>query len=251
MPTRRLPFRDPRTVARDIPGVLDILFPRLSGGLVASMNRKMFRFEGLAAIPEELIEASRLQKSMLFELAVVRAESLLADERDSNWEKCIDIAVARQRRHFDARIPDRLSEEDIALADWAARNLLMMLRSVRAQYPTYSLSISPSVPGLGWISSGVGDFSLGPLLIEVKHTDRNFVSGDFRQVLIYWLLKYSAALERDEEVWTDCLLLNPRRNSALFVNFDFLLLSASSGLNRIETLELMRSILDRDFEKRQ
>ncbi|MBR0686920.1 hypothetical protein JQ594_13405 [Bradyrhizobium manausense] len=251
MPSRRLPIRDPRTVARDIPGVLDILFPRLSGGLVASMNRKMFRFEGLAAIPEDRIEASRLQKSMLFELAVARAESLLADESDSNWEKCIDIAVARQRRHFDARIPDRLSEEDIVLADWAARNLLTMLRSVCAQYPTSSLSIGPSVPGLGWISSGVGDFSLGPFLIEVKHTDRNFVSGDFRQVLIYWLLRYSASLERDEEVWTDCLLLNPRRNSALFVNFDFLLLSASAGLNRIETLELMRSILDRAFEKRQ
>jgi hypothetical protein len=238
-------------VARDIPGVLDILFPRLSGGLVSSINRKMFRFDGLAAIPDERIEASRLQRSMLFELAVVRAESLLVDASDSNWQKCIDIAIARQQRHFDARIPDGLSEEDIVLADWAARNLLEMLRSVRAQYPTYSLSISPLVPGLGWISSGVGDFSLGPILIEVKHTDRNFVSGDFRQVLMYWLLKYSASLERDEEVWTDCLLLNPRRNSAVFFNFDFLLLSASSGLNRVETLELMRSILDHDFDKLQ
>ncbi|WP_259239493.1 hypothetical protein [Bradyrhizobium elkanii] len=244
-------MRDPRTVARDIPGVLDILFPRLSGGLVASINRKTFRFQNLVAIPEDRVEASRLQKSMLFELAVVRAESLLADERDHNWERLIHIAVERQRRHFDARIPDRLSDDDIALADWAAQNLLAMLRSVRAQYPAHSLSCSPSIPGLGWISSGVGDFSLGPLLIEVKHTDRNFISGDFRQVLIYWLLKYAASLERDEDVWTDCLLLNPRRNSALFVNFDFLLLSASSGSNRIEVLELLRSILDRDFEKWQ
>jgi hypothetical protein len=250
MPSRRLPFRDPRTVARDIPGVLDILFPRLSGGLVASINRKMFRFEGLAAIPDEQVEVSRLQRSMLFELAVVRAESLLVDECDTNWQKCIEVAVARQRRHFDARIPDELSEEDIALANWAARNLVEMLRSVRAQHPTYLLSVNPSIPGLGWISSGVGDFSLGPIFIEVKHTDRNFVSGDFRQVLIYWLLKYAASLQRDEEIWTDFLLLNPRRNSAVFVNFDFLLLSASSSLNRIETLELMRSILDNDFDKR-
>ena len=185
---------------------------------------------------------------MLFELAVARAEGLLTDESDNDWQRCIDLAVTRQRRHFDARIPDRLSDEDIALADWAARNLVTMLRSVCAQHPTVSLSLGPTIPGLGWISSGTGDFSLGPLLIEVKHTDRNFVSGDFRQVLIYWLLKYAASLERDEEVWTDCLLLNPRRNSALFVNFDFLVLSASSSLDRIETLELMRSILDRDFE---
>ena len=70
MALSRLPFRDPRTVARDIPGVLDILFPRLTGGLVASINREAFTFDGLVPVSGELIEESQLQKAMLFEIAV-------------------------------------------------------------------------------------------------------------------------------------------------------------------------------------
>lgn len=55
MPASRLPARDPRTVARDIPGVLDILFPRLTGGLVNALNSKMFAFTDVQAIPAEAI----------------------------------------------------------------------------------------------------------------------------------------------------------------------------------------------------
>lgn len=65
MALKRLPFRDPRTVARDIPGVLDVLFPRLSGGLVAALNRGAFYYSGLAPVPSELVEQSQLQKAML------------------------------------------------------------------------------------------------------------------------------------------------------------------------------------------
>lgn len=61
MALRRLPFRHPRTVARDIPGVLDLLFPRLSGGLVASFNRTAFTFRGITAVSDELVEQSGLK----------------------------------------------------------------------------------------------------------------------------------------------------------------------------------------------
>lgn len=56
MALRRFPFRDPRTVARDIPGLLDVLFPRLAGGLVASLNRRMFTFEKIVPVPDALVE---------------------------------------------------------------------------------------------------------------------------------------------------------------------------------------------------
>ena len=82
MPLRRLPFRDPRTVARDIPGVLDALFPRLTGGLVASLNRKLFSFPEIVPVLDELVEESHLQKAMLFELSAARAEIIL----DGNGE---------------------------------------------------------------------------------------------------------------------------------------------------------------------
>lgn len=248
MALRRLPFRDPRTVARDIPGVLDVLFPRLTGGLVASLNRTMFSFAEIAPVPDELVEGSHLQKAMLFELAMARTEIILDGDGEPSWDDCLRVSTDRQRRHYDAKVPVRLEQCDLDVASHAANNLIAMLTSVRSQYPSMQLQRSPVIPGLGWIASGVGDFSLGSVLIEVKHTDRNFVSGDFRQVLMYWLLKYAASIEKHDAVWSDCLLLNPRRNSGLLVNFDHLLRSASASSSRVELFELLRSIVGQDMD---
>ncbi len=250
MALRRLPFRDPRTVARDIPGVLDVLFPRLSGGLVASLNRTAFTFEGLAAVPDELVEQSALQKAMLFELAIARAERLLSGKLEPDWDDCLQVAAKRQGRHYDAKVPAVIAECDMQVAEHSAQNLVEMLRRVQGQHPKFKLEASPAIPGLGWIATGAADFSLGSILIEVKHTDRNFVSGDFRQVLMYWVLKYASSIESELDVWSDCLLLNPRRNSALLVNFDKLLRSASASSSRVEVYELLRSIVGHDLERR-
>ena len=122
MPANRLPARDPRTVARDIPGVLDILFPRLSGGLVNALNAKMFTFTGIEPIPAQAIEASSLQNAMLFEISMARAESELRGGAAS-WDECLQVASARQRRHFDVRIPEKLEPRDISVAHHAASNL--------------------------------------------------------------------------------------------------------------------------------
>lgn len=190
----RLPSRDPRTVARDIPGVLDILFPHLSGGLVNALNATMFSFPGISPISNEMIDNSRLQKAMIFELSVARAESELRSGTVASWDECLAVASKRQRRHFDARIPEQLEPTDILVADQAARNLVAMLRSVQAQRPSAILEHAPLIPGLGWVASGNGDFAIGSTLVEVKHTERNFGAGDFRQVLMYWLLRYARAV---------------------------------------------------------
>ena len=121
---------------------------------------------------------------------------------------------------------------------------------MQGQLPKFKLEASPAIPGMGWIATGAAAFSLGSILIEVKHTDRNFVSGEFRQVLMYWVLKYAASIEGELDVWSDCLLLNPRRNSALLVNFDKLLGSASASSSRVEVYELLRSIVGHDLERR-
>ncbi len=249
MVLRRLPFRDPRTVARDIPGVLDVLFPRLSGGLVASLNRKMFSFPEIVPIADELVEQSHLQRSMVFELAIARAEIILGAEPEPSWDDCLRVAADRQRRYYDARIPTRLEPCDLDVAFHAANNLITMLTSVQRQHPDMHLERNPVIPGLGWIASGNGDFSLGQILVEVKHTDRNFVAGDFRQVLMYWLLKYAASIERNDLIWSDCLLLNPRRNSGLLINFDYLLQSASPSASRVELFELLRFIVGQEYDR--
>jgi hypothetical protein len=87
------------------------------------------------------------------------------------------------------------------------------------------------------------------MLIEVKHTERNFGSRDFRQVLMYWLLKYSRSVENIDDVWSEILLLNPRRNAALLVSYDYLR-SASARLNRVELVELLRSAVSQEIESR-
>lgn len=250
MAANRLPARDPRTVARDIPGVLDILFPRLTGGLVNALNARMFTFTGIEAIQAEAIEASSLQNAMLFEISMARAESELRGGGAASWDECLKVASSRQRRHFDARIPEKLEPSDISVADHAARNLVAMLASIRGQRPSSILEHAPLIPGLGWVASGNGDFALGTTLIEVKHTGRNFGAGDFRQVLMYWLLKYARTVENKDQVWSDVLLLNPRRNAALLVNYDHLLRSASASSNRVELLELLRSAVGQDFDRR-
>jgi len=250
MPSGRLPLRDPRTVARDIPGVLDILFPRLSGGLVQSLNKGLQRIDGISPVPESMIEQSSLQKAMLFELASVRAELILQRDNPPSWEECLVLAVSRQRRHFDAKIPVSLSPLDMAVAERSAANLVTMLHEFEVHNPESRLEIAPRIPGLGWIAPGNGDFSLGVHLIEVKHTNRNFVAGDFRQVLMYWLLKYAATVETNEQAWSDVILVNPRRNCWLQVNFDYLLKAASANLNRVELSELLRSVLGYDRDRR-
>jgi hypothetical protein len=250
MPFNRLPARDPRTVARDIPGVLDILFPRLTGGLINALNAKMFSFPSISPIPDETIQKSRLQKAMMFELSMARAESQLRDGEVASWDACMAIASKRQQRHFDARIPESLEPGDIVVADHAARNLVTMLDSVRTQRPSAVLEHAPLIPGLGWVASGNGDFAIGSTLIEVKHTERNFGAGDFRQVLMYWLLRYARTVESDGDMWSDVLLLNPRRNAALLVNYDYLLRSASASSNRVELIELLRSAVGEEYDRR-
>ncbi|MBS7811973.1 hypothetical protein [Roseococcus pinisoli] len=246
----RLSVRDPRTVARDIPGVLDILFPRLTGGLVNALNAKMFSFSGISPIPSEIIERSRLQKAMMFELSMARAESELRGGAVASWDECLAVASKRQRRHFDARIPEKLEPSDILVADHAARNLVAMLNSVGAQRPSAILEHAPLIPGLGWVASGNGDFAIGSTLIEVKHAEHNFGAGDFRQVLMYWLLRYARTVESNSEIWSDVLLLNPRRNAGLLVDFDHLLRSASASSNRVELVELLRSAVGQEFDRR-
>lgn len=250
MRVSRLPVRDPRTVARDIPGVLDILFPRLTGGLVNALNAKMFSFPAISPIQKDMVERSRLQKAMMFELSMVRAESELRDGTVASWDECLMVASRRQRRHFDARIPEKLEPSDIAVADHASRNLVAMLSSIQAQRPSAVLEHAPLIPGLGWVASGNGDFAIGSTLIEVKHTERNFGAGDFRQVLTYWLLRYARTVESNCEIWSDVLLLNPRRNAALLINYDHLLRSASALSNRVELVELLRSAVGQEFERR-
>lgn len=249
MSPNRLPGRDPRTVARDIPGILNVLFPRIAGGLVNTLNEKMFSFPGIRPVPSGALESSHLPKAMLFELSMARAESKLRDGNAASWEDCATVAARRQQRHFNAHVPTMFTASDLSLADHAAQNLIAMLTSVMGQRSSARLEISPPIPGMGWVASGNGDFAIGSTLIEVKHSEGNFNVGDLRQVLMYWLLRYAKTIETIEPIWSHVLFLNPRRNAALFLDYNDVFEMASGTLNRVDLLELLRSLVTRESDR--
>jgi hypothetical protein len=232
---RPLP-RDPRTVARDIPSTVDALFPQLSPGVVMHLNNSARSVLLCDAVSEELVDASKLQHAMLFELAFAVGEQTLVDaDTATDWQKAIDSAVRRQRRHFDAKLPDKISEADKAIAEHVGNNMAWMLEDVAEGD---RITCSPHIPGYQWVASGNGDFSAGSKLIEVKCVGKRFGSSDYRQVLIYWLLSFAASIEGRGDEWETGVLLNPRRNEIVEIRFDELIAAVAAGRSKVDVLEL-------------
>lgn len=238
----RLPVKDPRTVARDIPGICDLLFPQLLPAIVAHLNRESRAVAACTAIPASWTENMSTNAAMLFEVAYVRAEHILQG-KNKDWDNCLDVALHRQSKYFDAKLPDSLSENDIKIANQTADNLVKSLFKLKDEKKAKELVLSPVIPGFQWISQGNGDFSIDSSLIEVKCTSKNFSSSDYRQLLIYWLLSYSSALENKSLEWEIGILLNPRLNSYVEVDFTELVRIAGAGRTKVEILELFSSII--------
>lgn len=230
----RGPLRDPRTVARDIPGIFDALFPQLAPGVVMHLNNSAISIDGCEDIPDELIQQSGLQHAMLFELAGARAEQLVRGTV-LDWNEALNAAIRRQRKHFDARLPEALTEQDKEIATLVAGNLHLMLNTLA---DASEIVISPHVPGLQWVASGVGDFSYDSKLVEVKCTGRRFGAADYRQVLMYWLLSYAASIEGRGDEWSEAVLLNPRQNLIVEISFNELIEITGAGRTKVELLQL-------------
>lgn len=231
---------DPRTVAREIPGLFDAVFPQLTPGVVAHLNRESAFVEWPTVNPA-LLDASLLNAAMLSELSFAVGERRLFDERD-DWDQSLKIAVDRQRRHYDAVIPTALSDADKCAADGLANNLVNMARLV-SESVNEEITLAPKIPGFQWISTGVGDLAAGPILIEVKFGSRGFSSADYRQVVIYWLLSQLASQESDSPVWTEFVLLNPKRGISVRVKYSTLLRLISAGRSSLEVGQVFCSLV--------
>jgi hypothetical protein len=237
----RTPTHDPRTVAREIPGIFDSIFPQLTPGIVAHLNRDSLSIQGVQAVPSELIAESTLQHAMLFEIGFAAGEQLVS-KNVINWETSLERAVSRQRRHFDAKIPNDVTASDRNLAELIANNIAHMLRDIRGS-ATNEIVISPRIPGFQWIASGNGDFSFGSDLVEVKCSSRNFSSSDYRQIIFYWLLSYASSVENDSLEWESGFLLNPRSVKVVKVNFDELIKITGAGRSKVEVLEVFSAMV--------
>ena len=232
---------DPRTVAREIPGVLDEVFPQLTPGMVAHFNASARNFH-IDQVPSELLAQSRLQRAMLFELGYTVGELLLQGVPAIDWAACFQETLQRQRVYFDAQLPEKLEAQDQTVAEIVGSNLARVLSDMSKERRE-RLIIRPRITGLEWIASGCGDFSFGRTLIEVKCTAKRFSAGDYRQIAIYWMLSYAAAIESRDEEWQDFILLNPRRGQMVAMKFDAFLNVLSSGRTKVDILKLFQSMV--------
>lgn len=231
---------DPRTVARDIPGIFDEIFPQLTPGIVAYFNTQATDIQFLP-IPAGLLEVTQLQKAMLFEIGYAVAESLLK-KNTIEWGECFNAALRRQRVFYDAELPVNVENTDRKIAEIIGINLANFLRK-KSSMLNKELICQPVIPGMEWISSGRGDFSLGPVLIEVKCTNRRFSASDYRQVAIYWLLSYAASLEGHGTEWDEFDLINPRLGFKVSCKFNNFLSIISSGRTKIDILQMFMSLV--------
>lgn len=232
---------DPRTVARDIPGIVDELFPQLTPGTISHINSKIESFP-ITRVSDSLLARSKTQRAMLFELAYAVAEVLLSGTTEIDWDECFSRALQRQRNFFDAKLPEHLEAVDKEIAHIVGKNLSSILRKLTLEQRA-SLTARPSIPGMEWISNGIGDFSIDSCLIEVKCTANRFSSADYRQVAIYWLLSYVASIEGRGEEWKSFILLNPRRGELTRMRFDTLIGITSGYRTKVEILQSFQSLI--------
>jgi len=231
---------DPRSVAREIPGIFYEVFPQLTPGIVAHFNSRADRFE-VQEMPAALLALSKLQRAMLFELGYAVGESLVTGAT-IDWDVCIDTALQRQQAFFDAKPPGKIELCDKTLAMTIGENLAARLRTMSDERGQ-PLLLRPAIPGLEWIANGRDDFSIGHTLIEVKCTAKRFSAADYRQVAIYWLLSYVAAIEGRGEEWQNFVLLNPRSGVEVSMHFAPFLSAIGSGRTKVEILQLFQSLV--------
>lgn len=231
---------DPRTVAREIPGLFDAIFPQLTTGVVSTFNRDFHQCPCEPVLPEDAA-ACVLQHAMLFELGFAVGETLLSGTA-VNWDNCVARAVERQRRYFDAQIPDIIPTHDRKVAEHVGENLAAMLWEV-SKAKGDDIVTAPAVPGFQWIASGRGDFAIDKTLIEVKCTAKNFSAADYRQLTMYWLLSYAAAIEGNGHEWSEGILLNPRSGRYVVFRFDEFLRIVSSGDTKVDIVSRFASVL--------
>lgn len=206
-------------------------------------NREAYAADCCEAVSSELISTSSLQHAMLFEIAVAAGEQLIAGSESIDLDQALDVAVKRQRRHFDAKLPQKLTDIDKTIAILVAENLAAMLDGVRSASNEEPLVRSPHIPGYQWIASGTGDFAIGSRLIEVKCTNKLFSSSDYRQIMMYWLLSYASSIEGGAPEWSNALLINPRLNKIVEVSFDEVVRVIGAGRSKVDLLELFSSMV--------
>ncbi len=233
---------DPRTVARELPGLFEIVFPGLTPGLVAHLNSSSSALQD-APVRDDLIRSSAMSPALLFEVACVRADRLVErNEAADDASSCLAEAWRQQSRFYDARRVEAISDQDWSTACLVANSLYQALR-ITERFVGKSIVVRPPVPGCQWIGSSWGDYAVGDCLVEVKCVSGNFSGADYRQVLIYWMLSLVAEIEGRGSAWKEVVLINPRRGLMVDLDLPDLLSIVGRGATHVEMMQRFLSVV--------
>lgn len=58
MAYNRLPRKDPRTIAREIPGIFEVIFPQLTTGVVSYFNKKATHCSDLQSVEDSIADST-------------------------------------------------------------------------------------------------------------------------------------------------------------------------------------------------
>ena len=178
---------------------------------------------------------------MLFELAYTVAERMMSGIA-YEWTECIEVTLLRQRAFYDAVLPDKIEPVDQTLAEIVAQNLTIRLRAMSHQQ-SLPVVLSPVIQGWNGLQADEATFAIGCSLIEVKCTAKRFSASDYRQVAIYWLLSFAAAVEGRGHEWRNFVLLNPRSGVQVSMCFDSFLSTISSGRTKVDILLAFQTLV--------
>lgn len=95
--------------------------------------------------------------------------------------------------------------------------------------PMGSILGSPAFPGCGIVQQCRADILAGTTLFEVKAGERDFRLVDFRQLIVYCALNYSAARYQIENVG----VINPRVGVFFIIDVEYLVRS-TAGISPVE-----------------
>lgn len=239
----RLPTKDPRTIARDIPIIFNILFPRLTSGVVTQYNQLPESLSSISSLNSEMTKSSYRSAAFIYEMGYAKANQIISGEPE-NWQVCHQKAYEKQSRFYDFNSPHHPTEEDKKIIEKLARNLVQILISLK-QTPNENIILNPEIAGFSWIANSRGDYAISSSLIEAKCSKSDFSMADFRQVLIYWLLSYLDSLKsQNNNEWENLILVNPRLNKILKINVETILPVISDDKSKPEIVHKFRELIN-------
>jgi len=219
-----------KRLAQDYVSFWQQLLP-MSEFVVRQMNLQLLeRYSAPIGIVSDPNRRGLVNEAAFF---VFRSHEILK-KRKLSAEEYLEVESSARRRIalLERRPPSEISE----LLEVERREVLFLADAIHEFFDKnlagISVVVNPKFNGCGILDACYGDVFAGGGLFEFKAGSRQFRSVDFRQVLIYCALNYSARAYEIETVG----LVNPRQGTYIWITIEDLV-NRFCGLKPMQLFE--------------